>query len=76
MKENMVWLIARFLSSFVSQEVSGFMGFQTIHKSVPERLTTIDYYPVINQPTQITKRYKSDLDFPRKEQKMLDNSMW
>ena len=46
----MVWLLIRLMSSRTEQEVPGWAGFLSMTGEKPKRLTTIDYYPVINHP--------------------------
>jgi hypothetical protein len=42
--------MARYLSSYLEQELPGLAGFWSVLGDEPPRLTIIDYYPVINQP--------------------------
>lgn len=50
---NLMWTISRLWSSKEDQEIPGWSGFISEMGRKPTRLTTIDYYPVINKP--ITK---------------------
>ena len=47
---NTVWVLARQMSSVTSQEVPGWNGFISETGVRPAKLTSIDYYPVINKP--------------------------
>ena len=49
--KNLLWIIARFHSAKSnSQQVPGWSGFISKTGDVPQRLTTIDYFPVIPHP--------------------------
>ena len=48
MLKYLLWCICRLHSSTVSQHVPGWAGFVSEIGQVPKRLTTIDYYPIIN----------------------------
>ena len=50
MLKYLLWCICRLHSSTVSQQVPGWAGFISETGQVPNRLTTIDYYPIINHP--------------------------
>ena len=47
---NLIWTISRLWSSAEDQEIPGWSGFISEIGRKPARLTTIDYYPVINKP--------------------------
>lgn len=49
-EKSIVWLFIRIDSSAADQEVPGWTGFISVTGSKPTKLTTIDYYPVINHP--------------------------
>jgi hypothetical protein len=49
-KKDLLWVMARYLSSYLEQELPGLAGFWSVLRDEPPRLTIIDYYPVINQP--------------------------
>ena len=51
MLKYLLWCICRLHSSTVSQQVPGWAGFISETGEVPNRLNTIDYYPIINHPT-------------------------
>ena len=50
MLKYLLWCICRLHSSTVSQHVPGWAGFISESGQVPKRLTTINYYPIINHP--------------------------
>ena len=50
MLKNLLWCISGLHSSTVSQQVPGWAGFISETGQVPNRLTTIDYYSIINHP--------------------------
>jgi hypothetical protein len=49
--------MARYLSSYLEQELPGLAGFWSVLGDEPPRLTIIDYYPVINQPMSLMCRF-------------------
>lgn len=49
-KRDLLWVMARYLSSYLGQELPGLARFWSVLGDEPPRLTIIDYYPVINQP--------------------------
>jgi hypothetical protein len=49
-KKDLLWVMARYLSSYLEQELPGMAGFRSVLGDEPPRLTILDYYPVINQP--------------------------
>jgi hypothetical protein len=49
-KKDLLWVMARYLSSYLEQELPGLAGFWAVLGDELPRLTIIDYYPVINQP--------------------------
>ncbi len=49
-KKQTIWIMLRNKSSKTDQAVPGFGGFISTTGDPPSRLTTLDYYPVINQP--------------------------
>ena len=48
--KNTLWVLLRRDKSPSGQEVAGWTGFLSVTGSKPTKLTTIDYYPVINNP--------------------------
>jgi len=48
--QHLLWILVRVKSSLSEQEVPAWTGFVTMSGQTPERLTTIDYYPVIASP--------------------------
>jgi len=50
MLQNLLWILIRLHSTREKQSVPGWGGYISFTGSVPERLTTIDYYPIIPQP--------------------------
>ncbi|KAL5013682.1 hypothetical protein ScPMuIL_007952 [Solemya velum] len=49
-EKSILWLLIRIYSSAANQEVPGWTGFLSVTGSKPTKLTTVDYYPVINHP--------------------------
>jgi hypothetical protein len=47
---GIVWILLRMSRSQTGQELPSWAGFVSITGTPPQRLTTIDYYPVINHP--------------------------
>ena len=54
-KNDLVWVMARYLSAYLEQELPGLAGFWSVLGDEPSRLTIIDYYSVINQPITDSK---------------------
>ena len=50
LKFNILWIFLRSLSTDHMQPIPSWSGFLSSISTVPQNLTTIDYYPVINQP--------------------------
>ena len=48
MKKDITWLLLRLKNTHLEQEIPGWAGFVSLTGDTPNRLTTIDYYPVIN----------------------------
>lgn len=49
-RSNLLWVLLRKHSSISGQEVPGWAGFVSQKGDVPEKKTTLGYYPVINHP--------------------------
>jgi hypothetical protein len=48
-KKDLLWVVARYLSSYLEQELPVLAGIWSVLGDEPPRLTIIYYYPVINQ---------------------------
>ena len=57
------WVMARYLSSYLEQELPGLAGFWSVLVDEPPILTIIDYYPVINQPITDNKAVQECLRY-------------
>ena len=62
-KKDLLWVMARYLSSYLEQELPGLAGFWSVLGDEPPRLTIIDYYPVINQPITDNKAVQECLRY-------------
>jgi hypothetical protein len=60
-KNDLVWVMARYLSSYLEQV--GLAGFWSVLGDEPSRLTIIDYYSVINQPITDNKAVQEFLRY-------------
>ena len=61
---NIHWVFCRRLSSSNSvQEVPGWSGFVSVTRDIPTSTTTIDYYPVINNPITDYKTVQQCLEY-------------
>ena len=61
---NILWVFCRWLSSSNSvQEVPGWSGFISVTGDTPTSTTTIDYYPVINNPITDYKTVQQCLEY-------------
>ena len=58
----MLWKICRFICGKGKQQVPAFAGFISKTGQSPKKLTTIDYYPMINEPITEYKVVKEILD--------------
>lgn len=68
-KQDFVWVMARYLSSYLEQELPGLDGFWSVLGDEPPKLTIIEYYPVINQTiTDITRQSRNVFGIQNKEQ--------
>jgi hypothetical protein len=47
-KKDLLWVMTRYLSSYLEQGLPGLAGFWSVLGDEPPRLKIIDYYPVIN----------------------------
>jgi hypothetical protein len=55
--------MARYLSSYLEQELHGLAGFWSVLGDKPPRLTIIDYYPVMSQPITDNKAVQECLRY-------------
>jgi hypothetical protein len=62
-KKDLLWVMARYLSSYLEQEIPGLAGFWSVLGNEPPRLTIIDYYPVIYQPITDNKAVQECLRY-------------
>ena len=62
-KKDLLWVMARYLSSYLEQEIPGLAGFWSVLGDEPPRLTIIDYYPVIYQPITDNKAVQECLRY-------------
>jgi hypothetical protein len=62
-KKDLLWVMARYLSSYLEQELPGLVGFWSLLGDEPPRLTIIDYYPVIDQPITDNKAVQECLRY-------------
>lgn len=49
-QKDLTWVLVRHYRSKFGQQVPGWAGFISSTRSEPTKLTSIDYYPVINHP--------------------------
>ena len=49
-KKDFLWVMARYLSSYLEQELPGSAGFWSVLGDEPPRLMILDYCSVIDQP--------------------------
>jgi hypothetical protein len=62
-KKDLFGVMARYLSSYLEQELPGLVGFWSVLGDEPPRLTIIDYYPVIYQPITDNKAVQECLRY-------------
>jgi hypothetical protein len=62
-KKGLLWVMARYLGSYVEQELPGLAGFWSVLGDEPPRLTIINYYPVIDQPITDNKAVHECLSY-------------
>ena len=72
---NILWVFCRWLSSSNSvQEVPGWSGFISVTGDTPTSTTTIDYYPVINNPITDYKTVQQCLEYADQHPEKLDKT--
>jgi hypothetical protein len=62
-KKNLLWVMTRYFSSYLEQELPELAGFWSVLGDEPPRLKIIDYYPVINQPITDNKAVQECLRY-------------
>jgi hypothetical protein len=62
-KKNLLWVMTRYLSSFLEQELPELAGLWSVLGDEPPRLKIIYYYPVINQPITYNKAVQECLRY-------------